>query len=689
MIEKDNMAVSRKKPKDDLARAYLAAQMAASATQTKKSLRSQNGGATKEGPRPRAMKAETAVATVMLARAVDRVRGLDRQLRTGSTVVTIAMADTTLLHTVGKVLRLSCFPQNEVNEDKLNGGVKRPVYLVVRNGLESDTIREASNSMVADALHMSSLVVGIATDPSRHLPSFLVRAADHRLVLDRLDASGIALVIEAVTGRAPSAPIDDDLARSTDLSTIMLSVVPHRDPDECVDRIHRMIAARWTSHADGPALEDLIGYGEVRAWGCNLVKDLNLWKQNLLQWSALQTSILIFGPPGTGKTRFPQALSKSSGLPLVETSVAQWNSARYLHGTLESMKAALSAKGYPYIAFVDELDGIGDRAHTTGEWSTYYNQIQNLALELFSKAHESKIILICATNHPERVDPALMRSGRLDRKIEIGLPDAAALAGIFGLYLGKAISKADLKRAGTRAVGHTGADVEMWVRAANARARREGRPLSIDDLFDEIGEGKPSPPSWLRRSGAIHEVGHLAGALVEEICEPQALFLGHDGGGMARMRPDHALMQTRKGLEKYITALLCGRAAEEIILGRDLVTIGSGGNAVSSDLGVATSVALNLETKFGMGAIGVARFPDSTTEALALDPVVNKSVRQRLDRCFARAIAIIETNRRSITAIAAVLGRLGHLDRDAIIKLLDIHRIQSPAAPTTPGDGYG
>jgi cell division protease FtsH len=683
------VVVSRKKTKDDLARTYLAAQAATQGAQPKKSSWGRNDGATEKAARPSAIKAEFATATVMLARAVERVRGLDRQLRTGSQVVTVAVGDATLLHTVGKVLRLCCFPENDVHEDKLNGGVKRPVLLIVRNGSEKEKVREASNGLVADALHLSALVVGVAPEPSQHLPSFMVRAADHHLALERLDASGIALVIEAVTGRAPSTAIEEDVARSVDLSAIMLSVVPHRDADDCVDRLRRMVAARRTSHRDGPGLEDLIGYGAARDWGLNLVKDLNLWRSNSLPWSALETSLLVFGPPGTGKTKFASALSNSTELPLVATSVAEWNSAPYLHGTLEAMKTALSVRGYPYIAFVDEVDGVGDRANTTGEWSTYYNQIQNLALELFSKAHQSKIVLVCASNFPERIDPALMRSGRIDRKIEIGLPDTVALAGIFGLYLGNDLSRADLKKAALRAAGHTGADVEVWARAARARARRADRPLSIDDLIAEIGEGRPAPPPWLRRSGAIHEVGHLVGALAEGICEPQELFLSHDGGGVARMKPNRADMQTRGGLEKYIVALLSGRAAEEVVFGAESVTIGSGGDAGLSDLGVATSVALNLETRFGMGALGVAQFSDSATEALALDPVVNKGVRHRLDRCFLRAKAIIETNRRSVTAIAAVLDRLGHLDREAIAKLLNTYRIRPPPALPKRDDGYG
>jgi cell division protease FtsH len=336
---------------------------------------------------------------------------------------------------------------------------------------------------------------------------------------------------------------------------------------------------------------------------------------------------------------------------------------------------ARAKESAPCIYFCDELDGIGDRASTHDqEYALYYNQIQNLALELFAKAKQDKIILVCATNYPDRIDAALLRSGRIDRKIEIGLPDVEALTGIFRFYLGRELEGIDLAALAVDAVGRTGADVQNWVRTARGKARRAGRPLQVADVAGEIRGGRPPAPDWIRRTGAIHEAGHLVGGMAVGIFEPQELSI-NDAGGRARMAHDFASIQTKAGLESCIVAVLSGRAAEDVVLGTEAVTVGSA-VGTGSDLSIATSIAFDLELAYGMGVVGLAQFGDGAAQVMRHDPAIVKAVRLRLDHCFSRARSIIAANRETVTAIATALGRSGHLDRTALLGLLDSHPIK-------------
>jgi cell division protease FtsH len=675
-------AVKNKARNDKLAREYLAALAGRSPDVPPPEEEPDTPVDTTVSTVPMAIRANVAAGAVLVARAVECADGLNRELRTENPVLTIATHDVDILNAIKTVAKVCLLVGREMwaNQNTLG---KRLAFLVTRDGSEPARTKDTGNAAVAGALHASAMVVGIAPDPDKQLPSYLVRAADYRLSLGSLDASGIALVIEAVTGCPPTVTIDEGLARALHVSDLVLSVRSGRTADQCVDGIRKIVAARRSVDRGGPRLEELVGYGAAREWGLNFVADLNLWRANLLDFDQIETSLLIYGPAGVGKTRFASALSISAQLPLIETSVATWNSMQYLSGTLTEMRSvfARAKQLSPSIVFCDELDGIGDRATFTDEYKQYYLQIQNLALELFAQAPLDKVALVCATNYPDRIDAALVRSGRLDRKIEIGLPDTESLAGIFRHYLGGELKDVDLTETAARAVGRTGADVQTWVRAARGKARRAGRALRVEDLASEIAGGKQRAPVWMRRSMAVHEAGHLVGGMAVGMFEPGELFL-NDDGGRARLTHHYADVQTRNGLENYITAVLAGRAAEETILGIESLTVGSGAGE-ENDLSIATSAALGLELRFGMGVLGLAQFDAEATRILRHDPAVVQAVRLRLETCFSRARSIVAANRRTVTAIAAALERAGYLDRDAILRLLERHPVL-PLESTVP-----
>lgn len=259
-----------------------------------------------------------------------------------------------------------------------------------------------------------------------------------------------------------------------------------------------------------PALEDMFGYGDAKAWGMQLAQDLEDWRNGAIDWDDVDRGIVLSGPPGVGKTIFAQAVAKQCGVKLIATSLGQWQSRGHLGDLLKAMRADfVSARAaVPSILFVDELDSIGDRQKFKHDSADYSIQVVNAFLEqLDGLGGRDGIIVMGATNHYDRIDPAVVRSGRMERHVVIPLPDAADRVGILARHIDFCIPVDDLQKLVVPTQGMSGADLAHAARNARRIARREKRKITIDDLL----EGLPAVVRLTdehRYANAVHESGH-------------------------------------------------------------------------------------------------------------------------------------------------------------------------------------
>lgn len=350
-------------------------------------------------------------------------------------------------------------------------------YLEKGKGLAAD---------VGRAVSMGIPVIAIAEGERRN-PKDLETASNLDLTVGPLDARLVGQVMAEVLG-----PVRADLCDAIGncsllrLADLAAAIRPGVDPEQAVTVLESLARTRreepepgteegeqkeeggsWRSRRGKPgsgselvepetvqgaeaaadasgkprlSVETLSGYGAARDWALAVKDDLAPWRDGQLDWSAMSTRILLSGPPGTGKTTFARALCNTLNVPLLVTSAMTWLEPSYLGDVLKRMRLTFeeAEAKKPVILFIDEIDALGRRQSLDRHHADYWNAIVNRALELLDgvTAHEG-IIVVGATNRPDDLDPALLRSGRLERHVRVDLPDTEALVGILAHHLGR------------------------------------------------------------------------------------------------------------------------------------------------------------------------------------------------------------------------------------------------------------
>jgi cell division protease FtsH len=634
---------------------------------------------------------DEAAAAVLLGQAFDNSRDVLVSLADPDMVAIIEVPHPDFVEPIVRLLQKQVFgPEVPVRDgDSLSkqATIAAPGTVVILERSDHVKPRKAlsGDAEIAAAVQLRCSIVGVAADPNL-LPSELLSLAEHRIVVPPLNNAAIAAVIEAVTGRLPDE-IDDRLARRATPQILSIAIRSDLGADRSMARLRRLLDGQSPNENAGPLLSEMHGLGPAKQWGLDLAADLRAYVAGRLPWGDCAKGLLLSGPPGTGKTSFARALSRAAGVHFIATSYAAWQS--YKDGHLGSVTAAIrktfsdATANRPCIVFCDEIDslparGSGDRN------DLWFSAIVNCLLEqLDGFERREGVVVIAACNDPSRLDPALVRAGRLDNHIAIPFPDVPALVGIFHTHLGGDLVGADLRAAALAARGHTGADVERWVRLARRTARMAGRPLTLQDLLEAVRGGDSEWPADVRCRIACHEAGHAIVQLALGIAEPTALSIGGNGGS-AESEPGEMRADTREHFENFLVVLLGGRAAEQLTFAE--VTGGAGGSGEGSDLGRATRLAIRLETDFGFGSLGLLCLAgDVGNRDLLMSDTLRAAATSNLDRAYAKALDVLVENRSALDALAAALFSAGYLDRAEIEAVLAQTPLRTAEKTLAPG----
>jgi cell division protease FtsH len=323
--------------------------------------------------------------------------------------------------------------------------------------------------------------------------------------------------------------------------------------------------------------------------------------------------LLLYGPPGTGKTLMAKAIAGEANVPFYAMSGSDFVQMYVGVGASRIRNLFNKAKkSEKAVIFIDEIDAIGKkRARNTSASNDERDQTLNALLTEMSGFHDNQgIIVIGATNRLDTLDEALLRPGRFDRHIEIGLPDVNARKHILSLYANKKpiSDDVDLDDLAKSTVYFSGAMLENLINEAAINAGNEQKSAitkeHIERAFYTVIAGAPKQDrSYIseqdRKITAYHEAGHalVTNSLLPEhfISKVTIIPSVKGAGGFNLSIPKDTMFQTQKQMKANIQVLLAGRVAEELIFGANEVTTGA-----SNDIQKASQMLFDYMNKYGM-----------------------------------------------------------------------------------------
>ncbi|MGE4071452.1 MAG: ATP-dependent zinc metalloprotease FtsH [Lysobacterales bacterium] len=422
--------------------------------------------------------------------------------------------------------------------------------------------------------------------------------------------------------------------------------------------------------------------------------------------------VLMVGPPGTGKTLLAKAIAGEAKVPFFIISGSDFVEMFVGVGASRVRDMFEQAKKHaPCIIFIDEIDAVGRHrgAGLGGGHDEREQTLNQLLVEMDGFEGSEGIIVIAATNRPDVLDPALLRPGRFDRQVVVGLPDVRGREQILKVHMRKVPLGDDVRPSviarGTP--GFSGADLANLVNeAALFAARENSRDVAMthfEKAKDKILMGAERRSMVMsedeKRLTAYHEAGHaIIGRVVPEhdpVYKVSIIPRGRALGVTMFLPEGDRYSHSRTWLESQICSLYGGRLAEELIFGHGKVTTGA-----SNDIMRATQLARNMVTKWGMSdQLGPLMYGDeeeelflgrSITQTKTVSPetaeLIDAEVRALIDRCYNTSKTILVENTDKLHTMADALMKYETIDAiqiDAIMEGRDV----PPPSDWTEGDG--
>ncbi|CAK2662584.1 ATP-dependent zinc metalloprotease FtsH [Vibrio crassostreae] len=411
----------------------------------------------------------------------------------------------------------------------------------------------------------------------------------------------------------------------------------------------------------------------------------------------IPTGILLVGPPGTGKTLLAKAIAGEAKVPFFTISGSDFVEmfvgvgASRVRDMFEQAK-----KAAPCIIFIDEIDAVGRQrgAGVGGGHDEREQTLNQMLVEMDGFEGNEGIIVIAATNRPDVLDPALLRPGRFDRQVVVGLPDVRGREQILKVHMRKVPLSGDVEPSliarGTP--GFSGADLANLVNEAALFAAR-GNKRNVSMVEFELAKDKIMMGAERRsmvmseevkESTAYHEAGHaIVGRLVPEhdpVYKVSIIPRGRALGVTMYLPEQDRVSMSRQHLESMISSLYGGRLAEELIYGKDKVSTGA-----SNDIERATDIARKMVTQWGFSEkLGPLLYAEEEGEVFLgrgmsqakhvsddTTKLIDEEIRILIDRNYARAKQILEENMDIMHSMKDALMKFETIDAGQIDDLME------------------
>jgi len=452
--------------------------------------------------------------------------------------------------------------------------------------------------------------------------------------------------------------------------------------------------ARFDQRPDtGITFDDIAGIDEAKAEFEEIVSFLKEPERYTLVGAKIPKGVLLVGPPGTGKTLLAKAIANEASVPFYSVAGSEFVEMFIGIGAARIRDLFKKAsENTPCIVFIDEIDAVGrERGAGIGGGNDEREQTLNQLLTEMDGFKENKgVIVVGATNRVDILDAALLRPGRFDRQITVGLPDRLGRLGILKVHgRNKPLNEdVSLVQLANRTPGFSGADLANLLNESAILATRYKKQSISKNEVNEAADriiggiaGSSMEDTKNKKLIAYHEVGHaIVGSLLENHDAVEKVTLIPRGGakGLTWFAPEEdATLVSRSQLLARIITTLGGRVAEKVVFGDQEITTGA-----SNDLQQVTSVARQMVTRYGMSNIGPIALEGNNNEQIFLGGD-NEAIADRIDtevckivnHCEKVATKIILDNRVVIDLIVEKLLDSETIDGEEFRELVQQYTI--------------
>jgi len=439
--------------------------------------------------------------------------------------------------------------------------------------------------------------------------------------------------------------------------------------------------ARFDQKPDtGISFDDIAGIDEAKAEFEEIVSFLKEPERYTLVGAKIPKGVLLVGPPGTGKTLLAKAIANEANVPFYSVAGSEFVEMFIGIGAARIRDLFKKAsENTPCIVFIDEIDAVGrERGAGIGGGNDEREQTLNQLLTEMDGFKENKgVIVVGATNRVDILDAALLRPGRFDRQITVGLPDRLGRIGILKVHARNKPFDEDvsLVQLANRTPGFSGADLDNLLNESAILATRYKKNTITKNEVNEAADriiggiaGATMEDTKNKKLIAYHEVGHaIVGSVLENHDQVEKITLIPRGGakGLTWFTPDEdqGLVSRSQLLARIITTL-AGRVTEQIVFGDPEITTGA-----SNDLQQVTNIARQMVTRYGMSNIGPIALEDDNNEQMFMGGESNDAIADRIDTEVCKIINHCEQIAKEIILDNRVIIDL------AVEKLLDAETI--------------